>query len=401
VKAGWEAKTLGEVILKTETVNPLASPNQDFEYIDVSSVSNATFQIQQTQRLKGKDAPSRARRVVKTDDVLLATIRPTLRRIALVPDELDNQVCSTGYAVLRSGPKLVPKYLFYYLFTEPFQLAMETLQKGASYPAVTEGEVRDQPLLLPPLPEQQRIVAILDEAFAAIATAKANAEKNLQNARALFESSLNSALSSPGPLWKATTLGAEVDLLSGFAFQSGKYTQAPDSIRLLRGDNIIQRAVRWEDVKNWPKSDCAQYERYFLQEGDVVVAMDRPWTKAGLKHAKLSGDDIPCLLVQRTCRLRCKPRIDRDFLYALLGSEAFTAHVLGSLTGIGVPHISGGQILSFPFHLPPLPLQLEVTQTLNSLRNETHRLESLYRRKIAALDELKKSLLHRAFNGDL
>ena len=183
---GWQTKTLGEVLQKTETVNPLQSPQAEFDYIDVSSVSNSTFQIEATQRLKGKDAPSRARKLVRANDIVFATIRPTLQRIAVVPENLDKQVCSTGYFVLRPKPELDHRFVFYSLFTENFMGQMASLQKGASYPAVTDGDVKAQVIPVPPLPEQQRIVGILDEAFDGIATAKANAEKNLQNARALI-----------------------------------------------------------------------------------------------------------------------------------------------------------------------------------------------------------------------
>jgi len=102
MKNGWPIKTLGEVLQQTETVNPLRSPQTEFDYIDVSSISNATFQIETTQRLEGKDAPSRARKLVRSNDILFATIRPTLQRIAIVPAHLDRQVCSTGYFVLRA-----------------------------------------------------------------------------------------------------------------------------------------------------------------------------------------------------------------------------------------------------------------------------------------------------------
>jgi type I restriction enzyme S subunit len=159
---GWVEKTLGDVLQKTGTVNPLQSPEAEFDYIDVSSISNATFQIEETQRLKGKDAPSRARRLVKAYDVLFATVRPTLRRIAVVPEHLDNQVCSTGYFVLRPKAEVDYRFVFYLLFTENFMGQMESLQKGASYPAVTDGEVRAQLIPFPPLPEQQRIVEQLD-----------------------------------------------------------------------------------------------------------------------------------------------------------------------------------------------------------------------------------------------
>jgi type I restriction enzyme S subunit len=168
MKEGWQTRRLSDVLEKTETVNPLDFPRTDFDYIDVSSVSNETFEIVATQRLKGIDAPSRARKLVRANDVLFATIRPTLRRIAVVPERLDRQVCSTGYFVLRPKREIDHRFIFYWLFTEDLLWQMEGLQKGASYPAVTDGDVRSQEISFPPLPEQQRIVALLDEAFAGL-----------------------------------------------------------------------------------------------------------------------------------------------------------------------------------------------------------------------------------------
>ena len=159
--AGWVEKPLGEALVKTETTDPTRSPQTEFDYIDVSSVSKETLAIEETQRLQGKDAPSRARKLVRTNDVLFATIRPTLRRIAIVPEELDSQVCSTGYFVLRAKPDVDHRLVFYFLQTETFMTAMETLQKGASYPAVTDGDVRSQTIPIPPLKEQKKIASKL------------------------------------------------------------------------------------------------------------------------------------------------------------------------------------------------------------------------------------------------
>jgi len=159
---GWVKTTLREVLMKTETVNPIKSPNKEFEYIDVSSVSNESFKIEVTQRLMGKDAPSRARKLVRVNDVLFATIRPTLKRIALVPNHLDQQICSTGYVVLRAKSAVEPRFVYYSLFTKAFLGQMETLQKGASYPAVTEDNVKAYSLAIPQPAEQIKIVAKLD-----------------------------------------------------------------------------------------------------------------------------------------------------------------------------------------------------------------------------------------------
>jgi type I restriction enzyme S subunit len=202
-----------------------------------------------------------------------------------------------------------------------------------------------------------------------------------------------------GEGWVATTLGAEIDLLAGFAFKSAQYTTDNGDIRLLRGDNIIQGCLRWDDVKKWPANDTEAYDRYQLREGDVVLAMDRPWVKAGLKHATISADDLPCMLVQRTARIRGGPRLDNRFLMYLIGSTAFTSHILGVQTGIGVPHISGQQIKDFELARPPIQEQRRIADKLEALRTQTQRLESIYLQKLAALDELKKSLLHQAFSG--
>src|SRR5690606_5752504 len=107
------------------------------------------FTIENPTKLKGKDAPGRARKLVKTNDIIFATVRPTLKRIAIITEQYDNQVCSTGYCVLRANNNLDNKYLFYYLQSNLFLSKIEKLQKGASYPAVTDREVKDIKIFYP------------------------------------------------------------------------------------------------------------------------------------------------------------------------------------------------------------------------------------------------------------
>lgn len=156
-------RPLEDVLVKSETVDPTRSPNVEFDYIDVSSVSKETLSIQETQKLLGKDAPSRARKAVKTNDVIFATIRPTLRRIAIVPEELNDQVCSTGYIVLRTKADFDHRWVFYFLQTRSFMVAMEALQKGASYPAVTDNDVRSQAIPAAALKDQSTATDNLDK----------------------------------------------------------------------------------------------------------------------------------------------------------------------------------------------------------------------------------------------
>ena len=164
-----------------------------------------------------------------------------------------------------------------------------------------------------------------------------------------------------------TTLGAETDLLSGFPFSSKSYTENNSDIRLLRGDNIAQGYIRWANAKRWPREDAHKFEQYELRKDDVVLAMDRPWIDAGLKYAAISEDDLPCLLLQRTARLRGGQNLDNQFLRYLIGSPKFTRHIQSITTGSLVPHISSRQIKDFAFVRPPLAKQRRIAAVLGAL----------------------------------
>ena len=159
----WEEKRLGDVLQKTETVDPTKKPNEEFVYLDVSSVNKETKKIEDATVIMGKNAPSRAKKLIKTNDVIFATVRPTHSRVALITEEYNNQVCSTGYFVLRTKEFLNNNLVYYFLLTRGFNKQMEKLQKGASYPAVTDSEVRGIIITFPKsLIKQKSIVKKLD-----------------------------------------------------------------------------------------------------------------------------------------------------------------------------------------------------------------------------------------------
>ena len=127
----WEERTLGEVLVKTETVDPTKKPNEEFIYLDVSSVNKETKEIENATVLLGKDAPSRARKLVRTNDVIFATVRPTHSRVALITEEYNGQVCSTGYFVLRGKNFIFYQYLSNPLLSKPvsYQIIYEPMMK--------------------------------------------------------------------------------------------------------------------------------------------------------------------------------------------------------------------------------------------------------------------------------
>ena len=405
MKKGWQTRTLGELCAFENGDRGENYPSKSVQttsgvpFINAGHLSESGIDFSDMNYIPRERFELLGNGKIRKDDILFC-LRGSLGKFASVGD-LSEAAIASSLVIIRPSDAILNEFVLAYLKSDLCAEMIQEFRNGAAQPNLAAASLKKFSIPVPPLAEQQRIVGLLGEAFEGLATAKANAEKNLQNARALFESHLQSVFTQRGPGWKATTLGAEIDLLAGFAFKSARYTNDDDDIRLLRGDNIIQGCLRWDDVKRWPADDTGDYDRYQLAEGDVVLAMDRPWVKAGLKHATISADDLPCLLVQRTARLRGGANLDNHFLKLLIGSGAFTSHILGVQTGIGVPHISGQQIKDFEFARPPVTEQRRIADNLESLREETQRLARLYERKQAALEALKKSLLHQAFTGEL
>ena len=114
--------------------------------------------------------------------------------------------------------------------------------------------------------------------------------------------------------WKLTTLEGHVDFISGPAFESIKFTENPDDVPLVKGENLSQKKILWEKSRHWPASELSGYEKYFLEEGDVILAMDRPWVPAGLKYAWIQKTDPKALVVQRVARLRGTNGLSTNYL---------------------------------------------------------------------------------------
>lgn len=163
-KDNWEEKSLGEVCERNLNIKWPNYKNHEFEYIDLSAVSRKDLKITSSVSVNFKNAPSRAKKIIKKDDIIFATTRPTLKRIARVSDKYDNQICSTGFVVLRAKQNnVLPEIIFYFLQTFVFIDSMEKFQRGASYPAVSDSDVKGQIISFPKnIMEQQAIVKKLD-----------------------------------------------------------------------------------------------------------------------------------------------------------------------------------------------------------------------------------------------
>lgn len=161
IPESWEVGRLGDVVIETQQINLNKEKGKIIKYIDVSSIDREKLVIKNTQEYKIEDAPGRARKKVCSGDVIFATVRPTLLRVAYIDELYHDQVCSTAFCVLRAKGDNISRFLYYLVQRETFIKQLASIQSGANYPAVTDRQVKAQPVPLSPFPEQQEIAKIL------------------------------------------------------------------------------------------------------------------------------------------------------------------------------------------------------------------------------------------------
>ena len=194
-KEGWAVAEINSVCLKTDNIKWRDIPEEiEYTYIDLTSVDRSTKSIVEPQRIKKSNAPSRAQRLVCEDDIIFATTRPTLRRYCLIPEQYDEQICSTGFCVLRPDKRKVrPSWLFHCLSTDAFYDYVEPLQTGATYPAISDKDVKSYTISLPTITEQDDIVSRLNDLNDKCNTLQQNYQKTLTLCDDLKQSLLRKA----------------------------------------------------------------------------------------------------------------------------------------------------------------------------------------------------------------
>jgi len=259
-------------------------------------------------------------------------------------------------------------------------------------------------MLVPPRSEQHCIVTLLDEAFADIATAKAKAEKNLQNARVLFESYRNSVFESRGSDWGEVRLGELCDFLNGFAFKSGDAVD-DSGTQLVRMGNLYGGKLDLErNAVYYPDTFASEYQRFLLHEGDIIMSLTGTTGKEDFGFAvQVPETDRALLMNQRIVKFESirQDKICRKYLLHYLCSRVFLNLLYPTANGTRQANLSSVTMKMLPVPTPSVSLQQQIARSLDSLEVETQHLETIYRQKLTALDDLKKSLLHQAFSGQL
>ena len=387
----WDVLKIGNVVQKASQRDPRKKPSSQFKYVDISSISNDLYKITDFQILTGKNAPSRAKKVIKLNDIIYATVRPYLKRIAIVPQELDNEICSTGFCVIRCDSKPADyRYIFYILLTEWLTQRLTDLQKGSSYPAITDKDIYSQFIPLPHISEQRKIVEVLSTVDADIEKTDAIIKETQQLKKGLMEKLFTEGIGHTrfkktkiGRIpeeWEVEKLEKVVEFRNGSAHEKiitddGKYVVI--NSKFISSDGKI---LKYANENLSP-----------LHKGDIVMVMsDLPKGKALAKCFFIDRNET-YTLNQRICSFNAI-KVFNKFLYYFLNRNKY---FLSFDNGLEQTNLRKDEVLGCPVALPPSQEQQKIATILSEIDNKIKN-EQNYK---SELEQLKKGLLQVLLTG--
>jgi type I restriction enzyme S subunit len=396
---GWRWVRLGDVCApKVINRDPGREPNAEFVYIDITSIDSVQKIAAQTKTLLGKDAPSRARQVIAKGDVIVSTTRPNLNAIAQISPELDGQICSTGFCVLRPIPgELDSDFLFHFVQTQGFIQNLSDLVKGALYPAVTDKDVRNQLIPLPSLDEQRRIAAALNAQMECVVQARRAAEEQLRAAKELPSAYLREVFgNSATNKWSWRKLGDVCELLSAKTIKTiGDTVVTAITTACLSENGFLATGLKSA------RMDANDAKQALVQKGEILIARSNTPDLVG-RVSMYPGEPPKVFASDLTIRIWANPDCYPPFLTAYLSflylSGYWKEHA-GGASGT-MKKITRSQVLEVMVPVPGMESQKEIMVEMQDKMDNVKALRLSLEAQLAEIGQLPSALLRRAFAGE-
>jgi type I restriction enzyme S subunit len=404
MRSGWEIRKLKEITTKIGSGATPKGGQSSYKKSGISlirsmNVYDEGFTEKKLAFIDEKQAQKLNNVTIEEGDILLNITGASVARCCIVPNEFLPARVNQHVAIIRLKKNLVTKeFLQYLLISKNVKDKLLGIgDQGSTRQAITKSQLEGFEVSFPSsIVEQKQIVAILDEAFEAIDQAKANIEKNIQNAQELFQSRLDEVFSHSGEGWEEKKLKEVCD---GFQYGTSSKSYLEGDIPVLRMGNIQDGKIDWEKLKF--TSDPDEIEKYFLQENDVLFNRTNSPELVG-KSAIYEGDRAAIFAGYLIRVVGKEDVLDNEFLNYFLNSPQTRGYGFSVMSSsVNQANINASKLKEYKIPVPSIDLQKQFVEELNKLKQETDLLASLYKDKISALEELKKSLLQKAFSGEL
>ena len=408
MRSDWPTKTLAEVSRVFADGDWVESKDQSPEgirLIQTGNVGEGVFKDRSERaRYVSEETFARLRCTeVFEGDCLISRLPEPVGRSCLLPQAGERMITAVDCSIVRFNPKqLLPEFFNYFSQSCDYLTAVDAQTTGTTRKRISRSRLGQTAIPVPSLAEQHQIVDILDEAFEAIAAARENAEKNLRNARAIFESHLQSVFAPRGEGWEETTLEEvlAVQPRNGWSPPAAHHSDSGTPVLTL--SSVTGFRFRPDKIK-FTSAPTDSGRRYWVENGDLLIT--RSNTPQLVGHVAIaSGISEPTIYPDLIMRMNPAPeRVMTEFLYYQMRSPTLRKEITGRAHGANptMKKVSNGAVRTLPIRLPSISTQRAIATTLNALSGEADCLESIYQRKLTALDELKRSLLHQAFSGQL
>lgn len=399
----WEVVKLGEIAeIDSENLPSDTPPNYEFDYISLEMVDNGT--LLGTQSICFRSAPSRARRVLRENDVLLSTVRPNLKSHYLVEHEANNLICSTGFSVIRARHGISnPGYLFQHLFADILNNQIELLVSGSNYPAINSKDVKNLAIPLPPILEQAAIATILSDTDRLLAALRALIGKKRAVKTAAMQQLLSGRLRLPGFAatdrlknselgeipedWEIDAIGNRCETYSGGTPTTSIKGYYGGEIKWIVSSDLNQGFI--SNVSGRITELGFQNSASRMIKGNTLLLALYGATSGTVAISKITAainQAILAIVPERDSSL---------FLYYWFN---FNKHqIIESYVQGGQPNLSGAIIRNLKVVFPPFPEQTAIAQTLSDMDSEIAALEA----RAAKLAQIKQGLMQNLLTGKI
>lgn len=400
----WQKVTLDEICV----LNQLSTGNKfcfdEIEYIDISSVGTGV--LLELQKMLFKDAPSRAKRLVKNGSTILSTVRPNRRSFLYIKNPRPNIVVSTGFAVLDPLPeKMLPRFLYYTVTNQSFTDYLTANAKGAAYPAVDTEIIKRAEVVIPPLPTQRRIAAILS-AYDELIENNSRRIKILEEMARMIYQEWFVKFRFPGheqakfvesPLgmipagWEVGTLKSFCSSMTyGYTTSAKKDCVGP---KFLRITDIVPSFIDWDNVPYCEISDKEE-TKYLLEEGDIVVAR----TGATVGYAKRLNKKHPkTVFASYLVRLRLSVKLASLYVGILVESDEYKTFIKLNASGAAQPQANAQVLTSISLVMP----SIKILQKFNDLIQPLFDQKEILEHKNLNLRQTRDMLLPKLISGEI